>query len=78
MKEAARLQGLPDWFDFRGQTTAASFKQLGNGVNIPAVYHALKALVNRDGDLLGDDSPLLTAISRSPLNPDETLAVKGQ
>jgi DNA (cytosine-5)-methyltransferase 1 len=78
VKEAARLQGLPDWFDFSGQTNAASFKQLGNGVNIPAVYHALKALVRRDADLLGTDSPLMTAISSSPMNPDEALDLIGQ
>jgi DNA (cytosine-5)-methyltransferase 1 len=75
VREAARLQGLPEWFDFSGQTNSASYKQLGNGVNIPAVYHALKALVNRDSDLLADHPGLHSSILSSPWNPDEASAL---
>lgn len=50
--EAARLQGLPDWFSFEGQKTSLTYKQLGNGVNIGVVYNVLKAQVSRDFDLL--------------------------
>ncbi|SVB91442.1 uncharacterized protein METZ01_LOCUS244296, partial [marine metagenome] len=35
-REAARLQGLPDWFDFGDQPTSATYKQLGNAVSVGA------------------------------------------
>ncbi|SER61240.1 DNA (cytosine-5)-methyltransferase 1 [Pedococcus cremeus] len=48
-RETARLQGLPDWFEFRQsdeehtngwvqQKDAASYKQMGNGVNVGVVF----------------------------------------
>jgi DNA (cytosine-5)-methyltransferase 1 len=46
--ECAKLQQMPDWFDFGHQSAAASYKQLGNGVNVAVVYHVLKGLVKRD------------------------------
>jgi DNA (cytosine-5)-methyltransferase 1 len=73
VREGARLQGLPEWFSFEGQNDAASYKQLGNGVNIPAVYHVMRALVERDRDLLQGSSGLLKEISNSFENPDEAL-----
>lgn len=73
VREAARLQGLPEWFSFEGQNDAASYKQLGNGVNIPAVYHVMRALVQRDLDLLGDSPELVKSILKSPTNPDASL-----
>lgn len=73
VREAARLQGLPEWFSFEGQNDAASYKQLGNGVNIPAVYHVMRALVQRDLDLLGDSPELVKSILKSPKNPDASL-----
>lgn len=73
VREGARLQGLPEWFSFDGQNDAASYKQLGNGVNIPAVYHVMRALVQRDLDLLGDSPDLVKAILKSPTNPDSSL-----
>jgi DNA (cytosine-5)-methyltransferase 1 len=51
-REAARLQGLPDTFDFGNQRDAATFKQLGNGVNTGVVLQVLKAHVERDKELL--------------------------
>jgi DNA (cytosine-5)-methyltransferase 1 len=72
IREGARLQGLPDWFDFSGQTSAVTFKQLGNGVNVGAVYNVIKAQVNRDIDLLGD-TPLTKSILNSPESPDLVL-----
>jgi DNA (cytosine-5)-methyltransferase 1 len=39
VQEAARLQGLPEGFDFGAQPDAASFRQLGNAVNVGAVRH---------------------------------------
>jgi DNA (cytosine-5)-methyltransferase 1 len=50
--EAARLQGLPDSFDFSGQPDGQSYKQLGNGVNTGVVWQILKAQVERDKELL--------------------------
>lgn len=51
-REAARLQGLPDSFDFGDQRDAATFKQLGNGVNTGVVLQVLRAHVERDRPLL--------------------------
>ena len=70
----ARLQGLPDWFDFMDQPSSSTYKQLGNGVNIGAVYNVLKALVIRDLDLLKTEPELVRSIISAPANPDEALA----
>lgn len=51
-REAARLQGLADTFDFGDQRDAATFKQLGNGVNTGVVRQVLRAHVERDKALL--------------------------
>jgi DNA (cytosine-5)-methyltransferase 1 len=50
-REAARLQGLPDWFEFGGQPDAASYKQLGNGVAVGAAYHVFRTHVLSDPDV---------------------------
>jgi len=73
VREGARLQGLPDWFDFSDQSNSASYKQLGNGVNVGAVYNVLRAQVVRDLDLLDEEIELVQSILGSPDNPDETL-----
>ena len=41
VREGARLQGLPDWFDFVDQADKLTYKQLGNGVNVGAVYNLM-------------------------------------
>jgi DNA (cytosine-5)-methyltransferase 1 len=69
-REGARLQGLPDWFDFVDQADKLTYKQLGNGVNVGAVYNVLKAQVIRDLDLLGDKPALTRSILGAPSNPD--------
>jgi DNA (cytosine-5)-methyltransferase 1 len=69
-REAARLQGLPDWFDFLDQKPSQTFKQLGNGVNIGAVYNVMKALVIRDLDLLGANTKLVKSILGAADSPD--------
>jgi DNA (cytosine-5)-methyltransferase 1 len=69
-REGARLQGLPEWFDFLDQPQSQTFKQLGNGVNIGAVYNVMKALVLRDLDLLGSDSKMVKSILNAPDTPD--------
>ena len=70
IKEGARLQGLPEWFDFLDQTKSQTFKQLGNGVNIGAVYNVMKALVLRDLDLLGTNTKMVKSILNAPDSPD--------
>lgn len=51
-REAARLQGLPDSFDFGDQRDALTFKQMGNGVNTGVVSNVLRAHAYRDASLL--------------------------
>jgi DNA (cytosine-5)-methyltransferase 1 len=74
VREGARLQGLPEWFDFVDQSNSQSYKQLGNGVNVGAVYNVIRAQVVRDLDLLEKKSVLTTAILSAPANPDEALS----
>jgi len=69
VREAARLQGFPEWFDFLDQPKSLSYKQLGNAVNIGVVYNVLKAQIMRDIDLLENDDILVTQILSSPLDP---------
>ena len=69
-REAARLQGFPDWFSFAGQPASATYKQLGNAVNVGAVYAVMRALVTRDRDLLEDIPSLRDAVlsaDRAPM-----------
>lgn len=73
VREAARLQGFPDWFDFIGQPDSISYRQLGNAVNIAVVYNVLKSLVIRDLDLLKHDSQFTREILESPANPQSIL-----
>jgi DNA (cytosine-5)-methyltransferase 1 len=73
VREGARLQGLPDWYDFVDQPNSASYKQLGNGVNVGAVYNVIRAQVIRDLDLLGEKSNLVRAILGAPASPDTVL-----
>ena len=73
-REGARLQGLPEWFDFLDQPKSQTFKQLGNGVNIGAVYNVMKALVLRDLDLLGSDTKLVKSILNAADTPDAYLS----
>lgn len=77
-REAARLQGLPDWFDFGSQKPSETYKQLGNGVSVGAVWHILRRLVERDSDLLLTSAPrLVEAVQKSPASPDELLTEYG-
>jgi DNA (cytosine-5)-methyltransferase 1 len=74
-REAARLQGLPDWFSFEGQKDAATYRQLGNGVSVGAVWHVLRAHAARDREILKKSHPrLLKAIESAPDSPDDLLA----
>lgn len=73
VREGARLQGLPEWFDFGDQKDAASFKQLGNGVSVGVVWHVLREHVRRDEEVLKKARPkLVQAVLGAPPSPDET------
>jgi len=74
VREVARLQGLPDWFDFGNQADRISYKQLGNGVSIGAIWYILKHSANVfENELLRYCPNLLHAISHAPHNPDVLL-----
>ncbi len=74
-REAARLQGLPDWFSFGDQKPQDTYRQLGNGVNIGAVWHVLKqAAIRYEDDLRRNAPELLKALTSAPQNPDDALA----
>jgi DNA (cytosine-5)-methyltransferase 1 len=77
VREGARLQGFPEWFNFYDQKDSASFKQLGNAVNVGVIFQVMKALVSRDYDLLIDSPELLKAITTAPHNPDLVLSNPG-
>jgi DNA (cytosine-5)-methyltransferase 1 len=73
-REATRLQGLPDSFTFGDQPAGATYKQLGNGVSVSAVWHVLRAHTARDEEALKLSAPkLLEAILRAPANPDDAM-----
>jgi DNA (cytosine-5)-methyltransferase 1 len=73
-QEAARLQGLPDWFTFGEQKPSATYRQLGNGVNIGAVWYVLRhAALRYEKDLKKASPKLYRALTNSPENPDAVL-----
>lgn len=74
VREGARLQGLPDWFDFIDQPESLTYKQLGNGVNVGVVYNVVKAQVLRDMELLAGKPELVKSILGSPVSPDLVLS----
>jgi DNA (cytosine-5)-methyltransferase 1 len=76
-RETARLQGLPDSFVFPKQNAAATYKQMGNGVAVGAVWHVLRAHVERDAKVLRRTKAgrqLVEAVRQAPLSPVEILA----
>ena len=74
IREAARLQGLPEWFDFGNQPNSFTYKQLGNGVSVGVVWNVFKSQVNRDQDLLNQKmGPFAEAILGLPDSPDPIL-----
>jgi len=75
--EGTRLQGLPEGFLWP-RPSAATWKQLGNGVNTGVVARALWAQVSRDADLLENDvrgQAVYDAVTKS-LSDDPTLKTK--
>ena len=73
-REAARLQGLPEWFDFDDQPDAATYKQMGNGVNAGAAYHVFREHVLRTLDTVRGRAPgLAKAVEQSDISPDTAI-----
>ncbi|MCZ2262323.1 DNA (cytosine-5-)-methyltransferase [Isoptericola sp. QY 916] len=82
-REAARLQGLPDWFEFRHvlgdgtveeQPDAATYRQLGNGVNVGAAYFVFRRYVLEHRDEIAEHAPhVVEAVAAASENPDEML-----
>jgi DNA (cytosine-5)-methyltransferase 1 len=73
-REAARLQGLPDWFSFGDESNSTIYRQLGNGVSVGAVWHVLRSHVARDEDVLKLTCPELVAdVLSQPQSCDEIL-----
>lgn len=71
------MQGFPDAFSFAGQPDARTYKQLGNGVNIGAVWNVFKRHCERDAAVLETTDSgrrLLTAIREAPTSPDDAVA----
>jgi len=78
-REAARLQGFPEGFDFGGQRDADTYRQLGNSVNIGVVWHVLREHARRDSDILKRTvagRQILTAIASAPDSPDDLLKTR--
>ncbi|MHB1066761.1 MAG: DNA cytosine methyltransferase [Candidatus Nanopelagicales bacterium] len=74
-REAARLQGFPDWFSFGAQPDAATYKQLGNGVNVGAAYYVLRKHVLHDrSDIAERAAGLVEAVESADPNVDHLLA----
>jgi DNA (cytosine-5)-methyltransferase 1 len=75
-RETARLQGLPDTFDFGDQPAAATYRQMGNGVNVGVVWHVLREHVRRDEWILKhtpEGRAIIDAVMNAPLSPDGVL-----
>jgi DNA (cytosine-5)-methyltransferase 1 len=70
-REAARLQGLPEWFDFGEQTDAATYRQMGNGVNVGVAHHVLREHVLTNSVAVATRAPgLAEAVQQSSPSPD--------
>lgn len=77
IREVARLQGLPDWFSFKNQSVALTYKQLGNGISVGAGYQCIKALIERDKEILNITcKQIVKSVSLAPKNPDTLLRKK--
>lgn len=60
-REAARLQGFRDDFEFGGQPDASTYRQLGNAVHIGATRYVFYRHILRDIDILTHSAPGLVA-----------------
>jgi DNA (cytosine-5)-methyltransferase 1 len=70
-REVARLQGLPEWFDFGDQPDSATYKQMGNGVNVGAAYYVFRQHILATSDQVHRRAPgLAAAVIASAESPD--------
>jgi DNA (cytosine-5)-methyltransferase 1 len=85
-REAARLQGLPESFEFRHsdpdllegsrpQRDAASYKQMGNGVNVGAAYFLFRLYVERFATEIPEH--IVEAVLGAPTTSDRDTAMDG-
>ena len=73
-REAARLQSLPEWFDFKDQPAAATYKQLGNGVSVAAIWHVMREAGQEYSQILKGTCPALAeALLDAPTDPSQRL-----
>lgn len=75
--ETATLQGLPASFAFGSQPASATYRQMGNGVNVAAVWYVFRAHVRRDEWILkhtDEGQRIIKAVLDAPQSPDEVLA----
>ena len=74
VREAARLQGLPEWFNFGDQNDKSSYKQLGNGVSVGAVWYVVRTTIESHREIFEKTCPeLVTNVLAKPVNPDLAL-----
>ena len=74
VREAARLQGLPEWFSFGDQNDKSSYKQLGNGVSVGAIWHVVRTTIESHREVFEKTCPeLVTNVLAKPVNPDLAL-----
>lgn len=74
VREAARLQGLPEWFSFGDQNDKLSYKQLGNGVSVGAIWHVVRTTIESHREVFEKTCPeLVTNVLAKPENPDLAL-----
>jgi DNA (cytosine-5)-methyltransferase 1 len=75
-REVARLQGLPESFEFGDQPDAASYKQAGNGVNVGAAYHVFREHVHVNAtEVTARATGLAQVVLQSPVGPDAALGI---
>ena len=72
-REVARLQGLPEWFDFSDQPDAATYKQAGNGVNVGAAYHVFREHGLRHLEQIAKRAPGLGAALRDSADTPDSI-----
>jgi DNA (cytosine-5)-methyltransferase 1 len=61
---------MPHEFTFGSQADVASYKQLGNGVSVGAVYQVVRAAVERDHLILKETNPgLAKSVIKSEIYP---------
>jgi DNA (cytosine-5)-methyltransferase 1 len=73
-REAARLQAFPENFNFGNQPDAATYKQMGNAVNVNVVYQVFKQHCIRDRDVLEKTEigrRILASVDHASDNPDQ-------